>query len=299
MYQYNENDEYYIKICQKYIRIKLDHLSVYDKHSQNINLKYQVINKSTLLDNTIEDIPEIYFYTLRENDQLYGFDLRELWEWVITNNRNTNPFTNNKLLPEQIKQIHRIYNRYNKNTLIIKTNYPTENNYSGKLTSFFIRLESYGCYANLEGYKSLTNDELQEFMNILYNNNEIIRKSIDEHQINMPNSQDSNYKLLLLDVFNFILDHNQIDQTTIALLFVDRLSYYLFNIKNDSTPSITSVENLDNIIDQIIQFNTYSIASNSEIGTSTQYDDISSGENCDEETELTDELSNTSTETIE
>jgi hypothetical protein len=293
MYQYNVNDEYHIKICQKYIRYKLEHLSNSDTKSQDINLKFHVINNSTLLDNSIENIPDMYFYTLEENDQLYGFDLRELCEWVIINNRDTNPFTNNKLLPKQIKQIHRLYNKYNKNTLAnADYNTPIEGNYSGKLTSFFIRLESYGCYANLEGYKSLTNDELQEFMNILYNNNEIIHKIIDEQQIIIPNNQDSDYKFKILDIFNYILNQNPIDQTTIALLFVDRLSYYLFNIKNDNTQNITSLENLDNVIDQIIQFNTFSIASNSEIGcsTSTLHDNISSDID-DEDIDLTESTS--------
>jgi hypothetical protein len=247
-------------LCQRFIRKKLDMLAMFDKSSQSISLKSKVINSRTLLDNSVDDIPNKYFYTVQENSQLYGFDLRELWEWIVINKKNTNPFTNNVLPTAVYKQIYRLYYRYNTD---VKSDSSEQNqSYSAKLTSFFVRLESYGCYANLEGYKTLNESQLQDFTNILYNNNELIRKYVDENYIVIPNIDSPDYKSLLLDTFNYILDHSE-DQTTIALLFVDRLSYYLFNSNHDNHSTYYATQNLDNIIDQIIQFNTFSIASTS------------------------------------
>ena len=72
----------------------------------------------------------------------------------------TNPYTNNFLPENTIKHICRLYqNLLSKSIDLNKSGRDDDTiinseNYNARLTNFFIKIESMGCYANMEGYKN-------------------------------------------------------------------------------------------------------------------------------------------------
>ena len=219
-------------------------------------------------------------YILKEHNQYYGFDLGEIWEWVCKHEHGTNPYTTNIIPQKTIRQIKRLYDKlllFKRTNVIaqINTNINTEENtatstntdasiqnlqtinYSAKLTGFFLRIESMGCYANIEGYKDLNNAQLTSFFKSLYNDYESIRSIITPKQYqSVINPTESDIKYHILTVLECILNCPRSEQEDRALIFTLHLSKCL-SPNNDELEHYY-LSNINYLIQHIIQHNTYS-----------------------------------------
>lgn len=162
-----------------------------DLLSQDIRRINCLVNDTTLMGEKLDEIPEKLFYIIRDNNQNYGFNLEEIHEWVSISKSNTNPYTNNILKTDTINQIKRLYKKYiDENEFINNNNNNSEVeeskfiNYNAELTNFFLKIESTGCYANMEGYKNLTHEQLWNFFKTLYEKYEIISEIIEIVEFN-------------------------------------------------------------------------------------------------------------------
>lgn len=300
-------DLIYIQACIRgfLARSAYSDLLVQDKRK----IKY-LINDTSLIGENLDETPSKLFYILRDGNQFYGFNLEEIHEWVSKskNKSKTNPYTNNILRVENINQIKRLYKTYeDEESNCVK---PIDEffNYNAELTNFFIKIESTGCYANMEGYKNLTREQLWSFFKTLYDKYEIISevvgnedfKKIEELYGYFEYSEDAKKLEILEDYFRsqilksldkiFIVNSgdngkNGNTNESRALVFTLHLSEIL-SPNNDELEHFY-LHNINFLIQNIINLNTFSEFS-SESSEETELEitgTVLLGTSSDEETE--------------
>lgn len=245
------------------IRGFLARIYYYDLRSQSDKLIKLTKNNTTLLGDTLEEVSEKnLFYCVYDSNSYYGFNLEEIYEWICKLNNKTNPYTNN-ILPEiTLRQIRRLYQKEDEEDAETLEAKILNQNYIAVMTDLFIKIESKGCYADIEGYKELSYHQLGRFFQSIYEY-DIVKELIDEEEYNkikelygtIINNLDSTKLRLLINYFKYqiLIIFTKIFDTanseSLALIFTVELSEILNEINNTS---------IYNLINNIIQYNTFS-----------------------------------------
>lgn len=90
-----------------------------------------------------EDIDNKYFYCLRDNGKYYGFDVRDLYKYVIIDKNIKNPYTNNRFSKNDINQMYRIMIKYDQRELIFIPDQQTIGSRLGTLYNKMLKLNTY------------------------------------------------------------------------------------------------------------------------------------------------------------
>ena len=101
--------------------------------------------KILVIDKTFafEEIDNKYFYCLRDSDKYYGFDIRDLYKYVIIDKNIKNPYTNNSLSKKDINQMYRIMIKYDQRELIYIPDKDTVGSRIGSIYNKMLRLNTY------------------------------------------------------------------------------------------------------------------------------------------------------------
>lgn len=236
-----------------------------------------ISNEYTLTGDKISEIEQSQLYILKDHNTNYAFHIKNIWEWVCDMKNLTNPYTNNKISDTVILEIDKLYNEY------LYKNLNTNNNnnalimdYNAELTDLFIQIDSMGCYANMEGYKSLDIDDLWNFFKTFYDYYEIIKTLVDtedpnriaqiqnyyqRYQETLNNSPEradaaSRVKFAILLTLKEILQNYRATTENIALLFTLHLSEKL-SPNNDDLGHFY-LHDINYLIRNIIRLNTFS-----------------------------------------
>lgn len=255
--KFQESEKKLIR-SQAYIRGWLRRRAYLDLLAQNKSKIPLLVNDTSLIGDDFQSMSEIEFYVLKDNKQYYGFHLPEIWEWSCRQGNKFNPYTNNPLSETTLAQINRLYHKIPIKDTIDE---PPTVDYNARLTNFFIQVESMGCYANMEGYKNLTVEQLYDFFKTLYQEYEIVRVAISEEDfdtfVNSFNSATIRETVLTLleDLFNKSLTRQEKEE--LALIFTLHLSKSL-SPNNDELEHYY-LHNLNFLIEHIIQQNRKSV----------------------------------------
>jgi hypothetical protein len=127
------------------------------------------VNESDFL--TMEPLNEISIYqifTFKENNVLYGCDIKSIYEWIKKS--NINPYTRNEFENNTIDKIHKliiISNCLNLNIEII--NDYSIVSYHSKIINLLSIIDSYGYYTNPDWILNLNRTQIILFLRELYN----------------------------------------------------------------------------------------------------------------------------------
>jgi len=101
--------------------------------------------KILVIDKTFafEEIDNKYFYCLRDSGKYYGFDIRDLYKYVIIDKNIKNPYTNNSLSKKDINQMYRIMIKYDQRELIYIPDKDTVGSRIGSIYNKMLRLNTY------------------------------------------------------------------------------------------------------------------------------------------------------------
>lgn len=221
--KYNRKYYYIIKI-QLFIRKILSinkYNNLFDKKAQKLIQNAKYVNNTTLLGEDIKNINIIYFYTYKENNNYYFFDIRELVKHL--KNKKTNPYTNNMIDFKYIKQIYRIFYKLKKQGIKTKISnkIPMKSRNTIYITYFIQKLNDNNLYTTVEQFNYL--DMFDCFFIItnllMYNNCDY---SIYEIQDYFNNNTKLNCKLYMIDIIDNILECN-INNSDIIYLTIGNL----------------------------------------------------------------------------
>ena len=110
-----------------------------DRWVQSRGGKILVVDKNF----AFEEIDNKYFYCLRDSGKYYGFDLRDLYKYVIIDKNIRNPYTNNKFNKKDINQMYRIMIKYDQRELIYIPEKQTVGSRLGTIYNKMLRLNTY------------------------------------------------------------------------------------------------------------------------------------------------------------
>ena len=101
--------------------------------------------KILVIDKTFafEEIEDKYFYCLRDSGKYYGFDIRDLYKYIIIDKNIKNPYTNNSLSKKDINQMYRIMVKYDQRELIYIPDKDTVGSRIGSIYNKMLRLNTY------------------------------------------------------------------------------------------------------------------------------------------------------------
>jgi len=262
----------FITRLQALIKRFLAKIIYFDLQAQRADLLPSVENNQTLYGEPLHNIPLKNIYILRDNsgNRLYAFDINEIWEWVCNLENNTNPYTNNTITPFIQRQINRLYENRVNSEPPLELDLP----YSARLTNIFLQIESMGCYANMEGFRSMSDDQVENLFQVIYQECPLIKKVLNETDMAYLSDHDYNQESVLYIMEKIFNPNDPKEELEVrSLCFTLQLSKFLYP-NNDELENFYS-NDLSQLIQQIINENTYTEYSSSYEDDSSYDDDLS------------------------
>ena len=210
------------------IRKKLNYFQ-----TKNRNKKFQ--NSTSLLGDNIDKIPYNFFYSHKEVDKYFAFDIRSLN--ILLNNDKVfkNPYTNLNFSNNDNKYILDRINELKNSNITLEIDEP--NSLQAKIASFFVRLESFDIYSDIKSFLEMNVFDFSVLIDKIVNNNMLSRFVTRNQYFYIINHNKTEYldvvREKIINILNSILDDNT-NATTYAIIINQLITEHVHTTEQES-----------------------------------------------------------------
>ncbi len=191
------------------IRKKLNYFQ-----TKNRNKKFQ--NSTSLLGDEIDKIPNNFFYSHKEVNKYFAFDIRSLNILLNKDKDFKNPYTNLNFSNNDNKYILDRINELKKSNISLEIDEP--NSLQAKIAEFFVRLESFDVYSDIRSFLEMNVFDFSVLIEKIVNNSMLSR-------------------FVTRNEYFYIINHNKTEYLNVVR---EKIINILNNILDDNTNAITN-----------------------------------------------------------